>query len=253
MTAAPPDRTGVILPIQYLRAFAAMSVVWLHAIEQMPGAGATFDLHFGASGVDVFFVISGFIMLATTRGRDTTAAGFLVRRLLRVAPLYWLATLAMLAGSLLAPAAFHTLRYSAATVVESLLFIPHWSLAFPGNAWPVLVPGWTLNYEMFFYVLFALSLALPARWRLAGLAAAIGTLAATGYLAGPFANPVAATYTSRLLLEFLASSALHVRELIVNLLAGALESGVQFSGQLLEHRGHSSLAFLFDALGRFLL
>ena len=81
-------------PIQYLRGIAALTVVWLHALTMMDGYTAFFGQPvFGNAGVDVFFVISGFIMLLTTWDRQITAAKFFRLRILRIVPLYWGATL----------------------------------------------------------------------------------------------------------------------------------------------------------------
>jgi exopolysaccharide production protein ExoZ len=188
------DGSQVIRPIQYLRALAALSVVWVHALDRIP---AVTDLigrtHMGSSGVDLFFVISGFIMRITTHGKDFTAWEFYRHRIVRVVPMYWLCTLAMVAVWLsghmpLLP------RVTPETLAKSLLFIPT-------VVGPVSAVGWTLNYEMFFYALFAISLALPARFRFAALLATLGGLVLGGYALHPI-NPIAQTYTGPLLLEF---------------------------------------------------
>jgi exopolysaccharide production protein ExoZ len=191
------DTHDLIRSIQYLRALAAMLVVWVHALYVIPGVaelwGAPF---FGGSGVDLFFVISGFIMVITTARTDLTPVEFFGLRIVRVAPLYWLATLATLLLSAHAP-------YPPAALAKSLLFIPYAAIAGnPKSIWPIVQQGWTLNYEMFFYALFALSLAAPRRARLPGLVLTLGSLVIIGKLAGPFASPLASVYLSSLLLEF---------------------------------------------------
>jgi exopolysaccharide production protein ExoZ len=186
----------MIKPIQYLRGIAALSVVWLHALTMMPGFTERLGQPvFRGGGVDLFFVISGFIMWVTTQ-KPATPLQFIRLRLVRVVPLYWLATLCLVAFAVLG--LFKTLQFSTRTVIESLLFIPY-------GADPVLAPGWTLNYEMFFYGVFALSLFLPKPIRLASLAAALIGLATLG-LHADGTSPVAVVYTSPLLLEFLAGS-----------------------------------------------
>ena len=207
-TPAPSAPTRLVLPIQYLRGIAAVMVVWFHAVEQVPGTKAFLSSGFGNSGVDLFFVISGFIMVATTFEKPPSPVEFLRRRAIRVAPLYWLLTLAMVGAALCLPRLFKTLVVAPDTLLMSLLFIPHYSASFPTMAWPLLVPGWTLNYEMFFYLLFACTLVLPARHRLAALAGACVALVAAGLAFGPFANAVARTYTSPMLLEFAAGAAI---------------------------------------------
>lgn len=194
----------IIAPIQYLRGIAAMMVVWYHSIPKAPGFEDLIGPSgYGANGVNIFFVISGFIMWVTTAGKSVTPQDFIVRRIIRVVPLYWLMTFVMIACSLI-PGMLAKLRLSETAIVQSLLFIPYDSLSFPGHAWPVLEPGWTLNYEMFFYTLFALSLALPLRRRLVGLVGLIWTLTAIGIVFGPFKNPIAMTYTDLPLVQFAA-------------------------------------------------
>jgi len=181
-----------------------MSIVWLHAVYGLPSAVERLGApYFGASGVDLFFVISGFIMVAITMRSDATPGRFFCMRLIRIVPLYWLATFVMigLAASGLAPR--HP--YTTAEIATSLLFVPY-APAVP--ALPILENGWTLNYEMFFYALFALWLAAPRHLRLIGLLLTLVVLVVLGRLAGPFAVPVATTYTSGLLLEFAAGALL---------------------------------------------
>jgi exopolysaccharide production protein ExoZ len=197
-----------ILPIQYLRGIAALMVVWFHAVGQVPGMDTFFASRFGGSGIDLFFVISGFIMTVTTQSAPVTATEFMRRRIVRVVPLYWLLTLAMVALWWCVPALFKTLLVTPLTLAQSLLFIPHFSHSFPQNAWPLLVPGWTLNYEMFFYLVFALSLLVSTRWRFPMLALTLGGLVAAGYALGPFENAVLRTYTNSILLEFMAGALL---------------------------------------------
>lgn len=174
-------------------------VVWHHALGQVPGMTDFIRLpEFGPYGVDVFFAISGFIMVVTTQ-RPITGLRFIGLRIVRVVPLYWMATLAMVGLAHAFPGAFKTLRFDAASVVKSLLFIPYDSLAAPGNVWPVLIPGWTLNFEMFFYALFALALYLPC-WRQPVLLGVLAALVAVG--AVWHGSPAAWVYTNPRLLEF---------------------------------------------------
>jgi exopolysaccharide production protein ExoZ len=202
----PQLASSTIQPIQYLRGVAAMMVVWHHARLQFPSIKELFPGASGASGVDLFFVISGFIMVVTTDGAGTTCKEFIRRRLIRVAPLYWVLTLAMVALWVVAPSVFKSLRVTWETLLLSLAFVPHFSASFPGVIWPLLVPGWTLNFEMFFYLVFGLLLLAPPRWRLPSLTALFVALAAFGIAAGPFDSPVLRTYTSFLLLEFVAGA-----------------------------------------------
>lgn len=199
------EGTKVVWPIQYLRGIAAMMVVWHHAPQQIVGMEQWFPTvlsTLGAFGVDIFFVISGFIMTMTTWNRSIAPKDFLIRRFLRVGPLYWLLTLTMVAVAFLSPTLFKTLQVSPDTLIMSLAFIPHFSESFPGLVWPLLVPGWTLNFEMFFYAVFALCLVLPSQRRATALGIVMLGLVVTGAIASRFDNAVLMTYTSPLLLEF---------------------------------------------------
>jgi exopolysaccharide production protein ExoZ len=189
-----PKAPGEVRSIQYLRGVAAFGVLLFHAADR---AGYVFGV--GAAGVDVFFVISGFIMWVVTCRRTPSPGEFLVRRVQRIVPLYWGLTLATAAAAIAIPSAFPAMRPTLGHVAQSLLFVPHRGET--GQIAPLIVPGWTLNYEMFFYLLFAAGLMAPARWRPWALTAALAGLAAIGPL-GDAQNPLWATYTNPLLLEF---------------------------------------------------
>ncbi|OQM74263.1 acyltransferase family protein [Manganibacter manganicus] len=180
--------------VQYLRAVAAIGVVVFHAMERTGGHFAI-----GAAGVDVFFVVSGFIMWVLAEARHPSPGTFLRDRIERIVPLYWAATAVMVAGGL--AGLFPNMRLTAFHVFGSFAFIPHFSPS-DGGLWPVLVQGWTLNYEMFFYVLFALALLLPAARRMAAMAAVLVGLVGAGLILDP-EGAVPQTYTNPLLIEFL--------------------------------------------------
>jgi exopolysaccharide production protein ExoZ len=180
--------------VQYLRAVAALGVVVFHAMER---TGSNFAI--GAAGVDVFFVISGFIMWVLAETRHPAPSAFLRERIERIAPLYWMATAVMVAGGL--AGLFPNMRLTVFHVLGSFAFIPHHSPS-DGGLWPVLVQGWTLNYEMFFYALFAALLFLSSGRRLAAMAGLFVGLVGLGLIFEP-KSAVLATYTSPLLLEFL--------------------------------------------------
>jgi exopolysaccharide production protein ExoZ len=194
-----------VLPIQYLRGVAALLVVLHHLGGQSPVLTRFIDFEFGTSGVDIFFVISGFIITLTTNAK-TSPSMFIFRRIIRVVPLYWILTLLMSALWTFRPDIFKTLNVSFVNLFQSLFFIPHYSSSFPDRVWPLLVPGWTLNYEMFFYAVFALLLYLPARYRQLALTTVFVFIVSTFYLWGPFHGAALNIYTSPLLLEFLAGA-----------------------------------------------
>ena len=192
----------MILSIQYLRAVSALMVVWVHARYIIPGIAERLGApYFGGSAVDLFFIISGFIMVVTTARNEMTPQAFFLLRIVRVVPLYWLATLAVIVCAAFANSSHLEAGYPPIDIAKSLLFVPYASPR-GGGAWPILDNGWTLNYEMFFYALFALSIAAPRRVRLPGLAVVLGSLALIGRAFGPFASPVASFYSSALLLDF---------------------------------------------------
>jgi exopolysaccharide production protein ExoZ len=178
--------------IQVLRAIAALSVVAFH----LSPAGFTV----GAAGVDIFFVISGFIMGSV--GRRESPGAFLRKRAIRIVPLYWLVTLAMCGGALI-PGVFQNFRFDAASLARSLLFIPYVDPT--GHVWPLVVSGWTLNDEVLFYALFAIGLLAgrPVLVSAAGLLA----LVVLGQVMRPH-DAVLAIWTTPLLLEFVAGLAL---------------------------------------------
>lgn len=150
--------------LQYLRAIAALVVVYSHSVQQVPAYQALLP-HKGAFGVDIFFVISGFIMVYIARAGDTPTR-FMVNRIRRVVPLYWFFTLLMAAILLVLPGLFRASSFELSAVLNSLFFVPHFSIAHPEQVWPIVAPGWSLNYEMYFYLLFAASLLLADRYRL---------------------------------------------------------------------------------------
>lgn len=187
-----------------MRALAVLLVVAFHSSIRIPDAFGPAVLSFlrvGGAGVDLFFVISGFIMWTISDGRPTGPGEFILRRISRIVPMYWLATLAWCA--LAAVGIMKWVELPPEHIVKSLLFVPHFSPTYPEKVFPVLVPGWTLNYEMFFYLVFALCLFLPARLRLGGLVSALWMLVLAGWVFEP-TGAVGRTYTSPLLLEFLA-------------------------------------------------
>ena len=172
-----------LLSIQYLRAFAAIGVVAFHT-------GRATNL--GQAGVDVFFVISGFIMWMVT-ANSVSPVQFLRDRVARVVPIYWIATGIM---------ATHQSATSI-DVVRSLLFWPYYDAG--GHKWPVLLQGWTLNFEMFFYLLFAAILLVPRRFQLFLLTGTLCGLGAIGLALRPH-DAAFQTYTSPLFMEFLAGA-----------------------------------------------
>ena len=173
--------------IQFLRAVAALSVMFFHIV----GAPLTI----GAAGVDVFFVISGFVMGMV--GDKATPTKFLRHRLFRIVPLYWAVTLLMCLGAL--AGVFSTFTFTMDHLWKSLLFIPYADAS--GQVTPLVMVGWTLNMEMFFYLVFALGLALRAPISVTIIV--LTGMVCLGQLAD-WQSPFMQIWASPLLLEFLA-------------------------------------------------
>lgn len=165
----------MISNIQALRAFAAAAVVFYHTDFHFNG-----DVHTEFQGVAIFFVISGFIITYITRSKTE---GFLVNRATRVVPLYWAMTLFLIVfGWLLSATALAVRNLTHADPIpqcifchiwtwlsdgdnivklaKSLFFIPYTNAS--GDPQPLLGVGWTLNLEVLFYVIFAISLQIRA-------------------------------------------------------------------------------------------
>lgn len=118
------------------------------------------DLHLGigALGVDLFFVISGFVIVIATKP-DTSPVDFLRRRFLRVVPLYWLVTLAVFGLFIVDSMAGESSNLpTLSELTKSLFFIPY--EAADDRSMPVLIVGWTLYFEMFFYLVFFICLSI---------------------------------------------------------------------------------------------
>lgn len=155
--------------IQILRFVAAMLVVGMHITQaisiHITGHGPGNYWANGSAGVDIFFVISGFVMAMSTRApssggpnRLSAAWTFMRRRLLRIMPLYWFYTLLKAALLLALPALAVRSSLAPGHLAASLFFIP--AMSPWGLIEPVLPVGWTLNFEMLFYAVFALAMAL---------------------------------------------------------------------------------------------
>ena len=208
-TPVEPGQRETLTQVQVLRALAATSVALRHAQHDAASleleAGRTFQAWNPipwSAGVDIFFVISGLIMVHTSRQLFAKTGGarlFLSRRLARIVPLYWAVTTLYLAVALLAPSFLNQDYINFRFVIESYFFIP---AARPdGVVQPVYELGWTLNYEMLFYVLFTAAILLPMRWAVTVLLTALVGMVLAGRLAAPLREPFA-FWTNPIILEF---------------------------------------------------
>lgn len=187
----------MLISIQLMRGIAALLVVMVHAVDRSPGGSRWLEsFGFGNFGVDLFFIISGFIMVETLHRQPMGPGTFLTRRIIRIVPLYVVATLGVALGLLLLD---DGVRVGA--LIRSLLFMPYWTHPGDVKPFPILDVGWTLNLEMFFYGLIALGLFLrpPYRWAvpITGV-----VLLALMSLAGPWEGAIGNLYFRSIILEF---------------------------------------------------
>ena len=156
------------------------------------------------AGVDVFFVISGFVMLHASESLFANGWSgvrrFLAQRVARIVPLYWFVTGAFLIVAVIDPGATSGGNGGPWAILASLGFIP---FARPGGlVQPVFGLGWTLNYEMEFYALFAAALWMPRLWAILCISGTLCGLAAANVLTG-FTSTAARFWADPIVLEFL--------------------------------------------------
>lgn len=191
--------------IQLLRFLAAVMVVIYHAIVYIgPDSKASFPetlyeyAWIGAAGVHVFFIISGFIMVLTSWNAFAAEGAmrrFITRRFIRIYPIYWIVALFyMAAGSQEAI----PLVIDPASAISALLLVPGYGPA-------IISPGWTLVYEVYFYLIFSLILLFPRRPALWIVVAFLSISAMLGAATSiDQVNVVFKHMTNVLLLEFVA-------------------------------------------------
>jgi len=195
--------------IQALRGLAALLVMISHlfAIDQKYSGGPILPefFQFGLAGVDLFFVISGFIMVYITQTWQASSGRripeFMFARAARIYPIYWLISAVLLMAYLVRPDLVFASTSGEPDILKSFLLWPDENL-------PLLEVGWTLVHEMGFYLIFALTLFLPARQRIGALivwAVAVigGNLAGLGNV-----SPVTNILFHPLSIEFLLGAGL---------------------------------------------
>ncbi|KKW92819.1 acyltransferase family protein [Sphingobium chungbukense] len=195
-----PHGSRRIRSVHYLRAIAALMVVIYHAFSyHLMAVDHPAVANWLKQGVGLFFGISGYVMVVSTSPLPPSPAHFLWRRVERIGPLYWTATLCVAIGAG---------EGNGWKLFSSLLFLP--SMGVAGG--PVLPVGWTLNFEMAFYILFAIFLPLPRRIAVPLLASILILASCSGFLLHPPA--LLAYYGQPLLLDFVAGMVIahfHVR------------------------------------------
>jgi len=156
--------------IQMMRGIAALSVVFAHI-------GTISN---GFFGVDLFFCISGFIMMHVT---ERSGRHFLEKRAIRIFPLYWCTTLLIVAMLFIKPDFFKSLILTSEHVIKSLLFIPYYHRVRSGaEANALNFVGWTLILEVFFYFLFFISMQISHKNRHYIATAILLTMVIVGFI-----------------------------------------------------------------------
>lgn len=195
--------------LQGLRGIAALAVVLFHLrgveIKYLQGPAVLDAIgRYADAGVDLFFVLSGFVMTTIAAGRYTTpGAGsqFLIKRAWRVLPLYWIFTTVVLLLMVFVPSIVNS-SYAGQSALASYLLIPHGQL-------PLLTVGWTLVHEAYFYLVFAALLAVvPERYVPACLLAWAGLIGAAGWMPIGDATPAHYLVTNPLTYEFIGGALL---------------------------------------------
>lgn len=187
--------------VQFIRLLAALGIFVYHSgiVRQH-----------GYFGVEIFNIISGYILVYSTRRADSVH-GFLRKRLIRILPLYWGMTILTYFLLLVAPGISAMSEAKVEYLVKSLLFVPFVNSY--GYDVPLIGAGWTLNYEMFFFLLFWVALQLSHKYRIWIAGGMTLAFVAAGYL---FRLPFVLDYYANLiLLEFLMGFAVfYVVELL---------------------------------------
>jgi exopolysaccharide production protein ExoZ len=166
LTAPTKPARRDYLTVQALRFLAAFAVVVLHnsfyTKERLDHHSQIFAL--GANGVRLFFVISGFVMIVSSQRLIGTPHGwraFAIKRIIRIVPLYWAVSLFKMLTMAASPSVVLHAKFDWIFILKSFLFIP--ALNVDGEIRPLMGVGWTLNFEMFFYALYALALFVRIR------------------------------------------------------------------------------------------
>lgn len=142
----------MIVTVQYMRAIAALMVVLQHISFKCEQYGIpALNFHVGYFGVDLFFIISGFIMCHTTYKRNIPPLSFIKNRVVRIFPLYWLLSSCALVIFIIKPEIVNS-SGGKTGILSSFLLIPSGEKFLINN-------GWTLSYEILFYLIFSIFLA----------------------------------------------------------------------------------------------
>jgi peptidoglycan/LPS O-acetylase OafA/YrhL len=237
-----------LMGIQVARALAALLVVVHHAMEISLASMATprspiWLTTAGAAGVDIFFVVSGFIMMVTAFSqRDTPDRpwSFIRKRIARIYPLYW-----FIAGIILIGWQLGTFRSIApadpalSDLIRSFLLLPSGTL--------ILYVSWTLVHEMNFYLLFALVLftrsALACLFGVTGLVLlqlALGSYAADKALAMYLTRPILLEFCFGMALGYAHLNGVRLRQ-YPRLMVAVASAAMIFAPIFIPHEGTGGL------------
>jgi exopolysaccharide production protein ExoZ len=203
---------------QMLRCLAASEVVFAHGmwafgvVKGNTGWFSRASFLLGDTGVLSFFVLSGFLMtrqFSNGFGSWRNAVPFLFRRAVRIVPMYWIATLLEYRA-----ARYANIPHLKQQTLLALVFLP--DIYNKPMYYPLLQQGWTLNFEVFFYILFAFCLLIPRRTGLPLLATILLLLAWLNFThavggSGPLAT-IANYYASVMLVPFVGGIGLALAE-----------------------------------------
>ncbi|MCU4492631.1 acyltransferase [Acinetobacter guillouiae] len=152
----------MIKSVQYLRGIAAVLVVLFHASSALMThftLGSKNYFSWGEAGVDLFFIISGFIMVYITYNKNISFKNFFLKRVIRIYPVFWVYASIALLIFLINPNMINRSTAMPTLILPSYLLIPYTEFT------NLVQVAWTLVYEVHFYLLFGLSLFFANRYR----------------------------------------------------------------------------------------
>jgi len=203
--------------IQALRGIAVLSVVLFHlaTIEQKYGGKNAilpefFD--FGMFGVDLFFVISGFVMVVVTKGKFQNikqAVRFLYHRASRIYPTYWVYSILVLGVFIIRPSLFNRSLGNQVDILASFLL-------WPSENFPLVIVGWTLIHEIYFYVIFFIVLLITPEKHLFKAMLLWGSGVALSNLFLELASPISHLVFHPLTIEFISGCFLSILYFRIN-------------------------------------